>query len=138
MAPVDVRSGTPDAVYVIIRAVTKAQSRSETNSKLVNESFGGWTETFTDPRLRTAVASRPTFNGTIIETGHRLPPSRLHPDTSRGTCQGRPTASERPREARQPVGVGPEDRSLSPEQVVRHTTRAGHDLQVEPVEQLIG
>ncbi|MEV6028310.1 transposase [Streptomyces sp. NPDC052036] len=28
--------------------------------------------------------------------------------------------------------------SPSPEQVVRHAARAGHDLQVEPVEQLIG
>lgn len=28
--------------------------------------------------------------------------------------------------------------SLSPEQVVRHAARAGHDLKMEPVEQLIG
>lgn len=56
--------------------------------------------------------------------------------TARGATR-RP-ASGQPREARQPVGAGPEDRSLSPEQVVRHPARAGNDLQVEPVEQLIG
>ena len=34
-----------------------------------NESFSGWTKTFTDPRLRAAIVDRLTFNGTIIETG---------------------------------------------------------------------
>lgn len=34
-----------------------------------NESFGGWTKTFTDPRLCSAIIDRLTFNGTIIETG---------------------------------------------------------------------
>lgn len=34
-----------------------------------NESFGGWTRTFTDPRLCTAIVDRLTCNGTIIETG---------------------------------------------------------------------
>lgn len=34
-----------------------------------NESFSGWTKTFTDPRLCTAIVDRLTFNGTIIETG---------------------------------------------------------------------
>ncbi|MFC9978153.1 IS21-like element helper ATPase IstB [Spirillospora sp. NPDC127200] len=34
-----------------------------------NESFGGWTKTFTDPRLCGAIVDRLTFNGTIIETG---------------------------------------------------------------------
>ncbi len=33
-----------------------------------NECFGGWTKTFTDPRLG-AIVDRLTFNGTIIETG---------------------------------------------------------------------
>jgi hypothetical protein len=33
------------------------------------ESFGGWTKTFTDPRLCAAIVDRLTFNGTIIETG---------------------------------------------------------------------
>ncbi|MGX1622515.1 ATP-binding protein [Streptomyces sp. NPDC055506] len=36
---------------------------------LSNESFGGWTKTFTDPRLCTAIVDRLTFNGTIIEAG---------------------------------------------------------------------
>ena len=34
-----------------------------------NKTFSGWTKTFTDPRLCTAIADRLTFNGTIIETG---------------------------------------------------------------------
>jgi DNA replication protein DnaC len=34
-----------------------------------NESFGGWTKTFTEPRLCVAVVDRLTFNATIIETG---------------------------------------------------------------------
>jgi len=34
-----------------------------------NESFSGWTKTFTDPRLCAAIADRLTYGGTIIETG---------------------------------------------------------------------
>jgi DNA replication protein DnaC len=34
-----------------------------------NESFGGWTKTFTEPRLCAAIVDRLTFNATIIETG---------------------------------------------------------------------
>jgi len=33
------------------------------------ESFGGWTKTFTDPRLCAAIVDRLTFGGTILETG---------------------------------------------------------------------
>jgi DNA replication protein DnaC len=45
--------------------------REEKNSVAIasNESFGGWTKTFTDPRLYAAIVDRLTFNGTIIETG---------------------------------------------------------------------
>lgn len=56
--------------------------------------------------------------------------------TARGVTS-RP-ASGQPRETEQPAGAGPEGRSLSPEEVVRHPARAGNDVQVEPVEQLIG
>lgn len=34
-----------------------------------NESFGAWTNTFTDPRLCGAIVDRLTFNATIIDTG---------------------------------------------------------------------
>lgn len=34
-----------------------------------NESFSGWTKTFTDPRLCAAIVDRLTFGGHIIETG---------------------------------------------------------------------
>ncbi|MDP9989498.1 DNA replication protein DnaC [Arthrobacter oryzae] len=45
--------------------------REEKNSIAVasNESFSGWTKTFTDPRLCAAIVDRLTFNGAIIETG---------------------------------------------------------------------
>ena len=47
--------------------------REENNSIAIasNESFSGWTKTFTDPRLCAAIVDRLTFNGTIIETGSR-------------------------------------------------------------------
>ncbi|MEU8109635.1 ATP-binding protein [Nonomuraea muscovyensis] len=34
-----------------------------------NESFSGWTKTFTDPRLCAAIVDRLTYGGNIIETG---------------------------------------------------------------------
>jgi DNA replication protein DnaC len=34
-----------------------------------NESFSGWTKTFTEPRLCAAIVDRITFGGNIIETG---------------------------------------------------------------------
>jgi hypothetical protein len=45
--------------------------REEKNSIAIasNESFSGWTKTFTDPRLCAAIVDRLTFDGTIIETG---------------------------------------------------------------------
>jgi IstB-like ATP binding protein len=55
--------------------------REEKNSIAIgsNESFSGWTKTFTDPRLCAAIVYRLTFNGTIIETGtesYRLAPRK--------------------------------------------------------------
>ncbi len=43
----------------------------EKNSVVIasNESFGGWTKTFTDPRLCAVIVDRWTFGGNIIETG---------------------------------------------------------------------
>ncbi|MEU4843135.1 IS21-like element helper ATPase IstB [Nocardia testacea] len=51
--------------------------REEKNSVAIapNESFSGWTKTFTDPRLCAAIVDRLTFGGHILETGtdsHRL------------------------------------------------------------------
>ena len=40
-----------------------------------NESFSGWTKTFTDPRLCAAIVDRLPFGGTIIDR-HRLLPAR--------------------------------------------------------------
>ncbi|GLV85734.1 hypothetical protein Slala03_54230 [Streptomyces lavendulae subsp. lavendulae] len=46
--------------------------------------------------------------------------------------------SGQPREVSSPPEASPEDRSLSPEEVMPHPTRTGNDFQVEPVQQLIG
>ncbi len=45
--------------------------REEKNSVAIasNESFSGWTKTFTDPRLCAAIVDRSTFGGHISETG---------------------------------------------------------------------
>lgn len=45
--------------------------REEKNSVAIasNESFSGWTKTFTDPRLCAAIVDRLTFGGHIVETG---------------------------------------------------------------------
>jgi DNA replication protein DnaC len=45
--------------------------REEKNSVAIasSESFGGWTNTFTDPRLCAAIVDCLTFGGNIIETG---------------------------------------------------------------------
>ena len=45
--------------------------REEKNSVAIasNESFSGWTKTFTDPRLCAVIVDRLTFSGNILETG---------------------------------------------------------------------
>ncbi len=48
-----------------------------------NDSFSGWTKTFTDPRLCAAIVDRLTFGGNIIETGtssYRLAHARRQRD----------------------------------------------------------
>ena len=57
--------------------------REEKNSVAIasNESFSGWTKTFTDPRLCAAIVDRLTFGGNIIETGtesYRLSHTKNH------------------------------------------------------------
>jgi DNA replication protein DnaC len=57
--------------------------REEKNAIAIasNESFSGWTKTFTDPRLCAAIVDRLTFGGTIIDTGadsYRLAHTRKH------------------------------------------------------------
>lgn len=61
--------------------------REETASVAIasNESFSGWTKTFTDPRLCAAIVDRLTFAGNILETGtdsYRL----AHARAQRGTA----------------------------------------------------
>lgn len=49
--------------------------REEKNSVAIasNESFSGWTKTFTDPRLCAAIVDRLTFGGNLIQTGTPTP-----------------------------------------------------------------
>lgn len=61
--------------------------REEKNSVAIasNESFSGWTKTFTDPRLCAAIVDRITFGGNIIETGtdsYRLAQTRAQQHAS--------------------------------------------------------
>src|SRR3546814_13476105 len=61
-----------------------------------NESFGGWTKTFNDPRLCAAIVDRPTFDATILETG----PESYRPATATNPAPTHPLA--RPGTSRQP------------------------------------
>jgi DNA replication protein DnaC len=70
--------------------------REEKNSVAIasNESCGGWTKTFTDPRLCAAIVDRLTFGGNIIETGtdsYRLASARR-----RTTLQADPSEPHKP------------------------------------------
>ena len=72
--------------------------REEKNSVAIasNESFGGWTRTFTDPRLCGAIVDRLTFNGTIIETGtqsYRLAHTQARQNTQNGKAVAKRAAS---------------------------------------------
>jgi DNA replication protein DnaC len=83
--------------------------REEKNSVAIasNESFGGWTKTFTDPRLCAAIVDRLTFNGTIIETGtdsYRLASTRARAEESAKTGWPLPLPAST---ARRPPGAGP-------------------------------
>lgn len=62
------RSTSGTGAELLFQVLTE---REEKNSVAMasNESFGGWTKTFTGPRLCAAIVDRLTFNGTIIETG---------------------------------------------------------------------
>ncbi|RAJ29683.1 IstB-like ATP binding protein [Kitasatospora sp. SolWspMP-SS2h] len=67
--------------------------REEKNSVAIasNESFAGWTRTFTDPRLCVAIVDRLTFNGTITETGtdsYRLAGTRARAEQQQVVIRG--------------------------------------------------
>lgn len=48
---------------------SSGRGEEQRRHRLQRESFSGWTETFTDPRLCAAIVDRLTFGGDIIETG---------------------------------------------------------------------
>ena len=49
-----------------------------------NFPFSEWKNTFTDPRLCTAIADRLTYKGHIIDTGDELLPAGRHPSRAAG------------------------------------------------------
>jgi len=53
---------------MLFQVLTEREEREQRGHRL-ERAFGGWTKTFTDPRLCAAIVDRLTFNGTIIETG---------------------------------------------------------------------
>ncbi|GAA4563013.1 hypothetical protein GCM10023100_01100 [Actinocorallia cavernae] len=64
--------------------------REEKNSVAIasNESFGGWTKTFTGPRLCAAIVDRLTFQRHHHRDRNRLLPPHRHPSPNRTTCSG--------------------------------------------------
>ncbi|GAB3227027.1 hypothetical protein GCM10027447_17850 [Glycomyces halotolerans] len=71
--------------------------REEKNSVAIasNESFSGWTKTFTDPRLCAAIVDRLTFNGTNHRDRHRLLPTRPDPEEHHPLTQAGPSSNPR-------------------------------------------
>ncbi len=53
---------------LLFQVLTEREERSSV-AIASNESFSGWTKTFTDPRLCAAIVDRLTFGGNILETG---------------------------------------------------------------------
>ena len=76
--------------------------REKNNSIAIasNESFSGWTKTFTDPRLCAAIVDRLTFNGTILETGTNSYRLAHIQRTGRGRLQNRSDRAETIRDTR--------------------------------------
>jgi hypothetical protein len=73
-----------------------------------NESFSGWSKTFTDPRLCAAIVDRLTFNGAIIETGtHSTAWPTPRPPRARSRPPGRATSSRHKTPAKPTHPVGP-------------------------------
>ncbi len=71
--------------------------REEQNAVAIasNDSFSGWTKTFTDPRLCAAIVDRLTFGGNILETGtssYRLAHARAQRATSGAKSSRHPGA----------------------------------------------
>jgi hypothetical protein len=68
---VDVVGGITGLILgvLVTNVFVTTQGRAVVLTWASNESFGGWTKTFTDPRLCAAIVDRLTFGGTILETG---------------------------------------------------------------------
>ncbi|MEU0412919.1 IS21-like element helper ATPase IstB [Streptomyces griseorubiginosus] len=74
---------------LLFRVLTEREEKTSV-AIASNESFGGWTKTFTGPRLCAAIVDRLTFNGTIVETGtdsYRLALTRTGPGVQRSRLE---------------------------------------------------
>jgi hypothetical protein len=58
----------PRGAELLFQVLTEHEEKNSI-AIAANESFSGWTKTFTDPRLGAAIVDRLMFNGSIIETG---------------------------------------------------------------------
>ena len=87
---------------LLFQVLTEREERSSV-AIASNESFSGWTKTFTDPRLCAAIVDRLTFGGNIIETGtqsYRLAstwPPGSRPDQAPGRAGPDPPSCPVPR-----------------------------------------
>ncbi|WP_329237586.1 ATP-binding protein [Actinoallomurus sp. NBC_01490] len=64
----DTWNSTNAAADLLFQVLTEREEKASV-AIASNEGFGGWTKTFTEPRLCAAIVDRLTFNATIIETG---------------------------------------------------------------------
>ena len=83
------------------RRRSERRIREEKNSVAIasNESFSGWTRTFTDPRLCAAIVDRLTFGANIVETGtgsYRLAHARAQREAAAAASRPSPTPGLRP------------------------------------------
>src|SRR5262249_40360792 len=78
--------------------------REEKNSVAIasNESFSGWTKTFTDPRLCAAIVDRLTFAANIIEPGTDPSRRRVPRAQQQASTSGPGTPADAPRLRPQP------------------------------------
>ncbi len=97
--------------------------REETNSVAIasNESFSGWTKTFTDPRLCAAIVDRLTFGGTSSKRHPVLPPRRHPRPTRRLSARRRRRAALRHRSPPMPMTATNSNGQPTPDPSPRET-----------------
>jgi DNA replication protein DnaC len=82
-----VAAGVVDCGAVLLFQVLTEREENASVAMASNESFSGWTKTFTDPRLCAAIVDRLTFGGNIIDAGTDSLPPGPHPRQSSRACR---------------------------------------------------